>query len=38
MTVQLGAPGRGSVPIHPTTAAGFAALAAQQPAAVRRSG
>jgi leucyl aminopeptidase len=36
MSVQLGAPPRGSVPIHPTTAAGFAALVAQQPAAARR--
>ena len=36
MTVQLSAPGRGSVPIHVTTASGFAALAAQQPAAVKQ--
>ena len=36
MTVQLSAPGRGSVPIHVTTASGFAALAAQQPTAVRQ--
>ena len=36
MSVQLSAPGRGSVPIHVTTASGFAALAAQQPAAVRQ--
>jgi leucyl aminopeptidase len=35
MSVQLSAPGRGSVPIHVTTASGFAALAAQQPAAAR---
>ena len=36
MSVHLSAPGRGSVPIHVTTASGFAALAAQQPAAVRQ--
>jgi leucyl aminopeptidase len=36
MTVQLSAPGRGSVPIHVTTASGFAALAAQQPPVVRQ--
>ncbi len=36
MTVQLSAPGRGSVPIHVTTAAGFSALAARHPAATRQ--
>ena len=36
MTVQLSAPGRASVPIHVTTASGFAALAARQPAAVKQ--
>ncbi len=36
MSVHLGEPVRGSVPVHPSTAAGFAAQVAQQPAAVRR--
>ncbi len=36
MSVQLGTSPRGSVPIHLSTAAGFAALAAQQPAATRQ--
>jgi leucyl aminopeptidase len=36
MSVQLGPSPRGSVPIHLSTAAGFTALAAQQPAATRQ--
>jgi leucyl aminopeptidase len=36
MSVQLGTSPRGSVPIHLSTAAGFAALAGQQPAATRQ--
>jgi len=36
MTVQLSKPARGSVPIHTTTSAGFAALAAAQPPATQR--
>ncbi len=36
MSVQLGTSPRGSVPIHLSTAVGFTALAAQQPAATRQ--
>jgi leucyl aminopeptidase len=36
MTVQLSKPTRGSIPIHATTAAGFAALAAALPPATQR--